>query len=239
MIRGSPSWMLPIVVVLVLCGLIAWATTDRSPAAPSAPASLPAPPAAQQPQDATSPASGSAPRLPSHPAASLSPEALARLPAIERHAHLLRLEPGSTLVLINEENSMGTHHHRYEQDYRGVRVAQRNFVVNEYADGRPPWISGFAVQGLAEAVHSVTPRLSAAQAMDIGARMAMEAAGGRVEIADRRVELRIHLANDRPHLAYVVTIDGHAPDSGEPFAPAMVIDAGTGALLDQWDDVVY
>jgi Zn-dependent metalloprotease len=233
--------MLPIVGVLVLCGLIAWATTDRSPPAPSMPASLPTAPAAPQSQDATSPASSPAPTpLPrAAAAAQLSPEALARLPAIERHAHLLRLQPGSTLVLTNEDNRLGVHHHRYEQDYRGVRVAQRNFVVNEYADGRPPWVSGFTIQGLAEAVPSVTPRLSAAQAMDIGARMAMETAGGRVEIEDRRVELRIHIADDRPHLAYLVTIDGHAPDSGEPFAPAMVIDAGTGALLDQWDDVVY
>ena len=236
MFRGSTAWMLPIVVVMVLCGLIAWGTSDRSPAVPPAPVSLPAPPPAKPQQDA-SPAHSASPR----PAAvaSPSPEALARLPKIERHAHLLRLEPGSTLVLIREHNSLGLQHHRYEQDYRGVRVAQRNFVVNEYADGRLPWISGFAVRGLAEAVPSVTPRLSSAQAMDIAARMVMDSGAGRLEIEDRRVEMHIYIADDRPHLAYIVTFDGNRPDSDEPSAPVMVIDAGTGALLDQWDNDAY
>ena len=141
-------------------------------------------------------------------------------------------------MLIREDNQLGVHHHRYEQDYRGVRVAQRNFVVNEYADGRPAWISGFAVQGLAGALPSVTPRLSAAQAMDIGSRMAMDPGAGRLEIEDRSVEMRIYIADDHPHLAYIVAFDGNRPDSGEPFAPVMVIDASTGVLLDQWDGVI-
>lgn len=236
MFRGSPSWMVPIVVVLGLCGLIAWATTDRSPAPPPATAPLVAPPAAKPSQGERSTPRPAVPRV---AAASLSSDALARRPAIERHAHLLRLEAGSTLALINEDDRLGVHHHRYEQDYRGVRIAQRNFVVNEYADGRPPWISGIAVQGLAAAVPSVTPRLSAAQAMDIAVRLATEAAPGPVEIADRRVALRIYIADDRPHLAYIVGIDGHHPGSDEFFVPVLAIDAGTGALLGQWEDVVY
>lgn len=236
MFRGSPSWMVPIIVVLGLCGLIAWATTDRSPAPRPAAAPPVAPPAAKPSRGERSAPRPAAPRV---AAASLSSDALARLPAIERHAHLLRLEAGSTLVLINEDDRLGVHHRRYEQDYRGVRIAQRNFVVNEYADGRPPWISGIAVQGLVAAVPSVTPRLSAAEAMDIGVRIATEAVAGPVEITDRRIDLRIYIADDRPHLAYIVGVDGHRPDSDEAFAPVFAIDAGTGALLGRWDDEVH
>lgn len=236
MFRRSPAWMLPILVVLGLCGLIGWLTTDHRPAAaPRAPVSLPAPEIAPQPV-----ASRLARPLPSRAvvASQLPPRVLARLSPIERHAHLLRLQPGSTLVLINEDNRLGVHHHRYEQNYRGVRIAQRNFVVNEYADGRPAWISGFAIQGLAGALPSVTPRISAAQAMDIGLRMAMDSGAGRPVIEDRRVEMRIYIADDHPRLAYIVTFDGNRPDSGETFAPVMVIDAANGALLEQWDDVI-
>ncbi len=234
MFRRSPAWVLPIVFVAVLCGLIAWITTETLPEATPATANHPAPQIAPQPSDASSGVRPTPSR--SVAAAPLSPQALAKLPPIERHAHLLRLEPGSTLVLINEYKEPRMHHYRYEQDYRGVRVAQRNFVVNEYADGRPPWISGVTTQGLAKALPSVTPRMSAAQALDMGSRMAMDSGPGRLVIDYRSVKMRIYSVDGRPHLAYIMTLDGSRPESGEPFASVMVIDAVSGALLNRWDD---
>ena len=157
----------------------------------------------------------------------------------ERHARLLGLEPGATLVLVDRmADPSGDRHFRYEQEYRGLRVLQQNFVVHEPANGGPVSLSGEPIKGFAAAIPSIEPRLSPADA----AAIAKRAVAGDPAGADAgSPELKIFPDEARhPHLAYIIEVGRRSGArsgivaGGGAGSMLVAIDANTGAVLGQW-----
>lgn len=237
MTRSSMAGRRPIGAAVLACAVALGTTAcGGSPtpeggiAAPppgDAPREVPAVPAAPV---ATDPARAE-PERPAPPPAT-GVQADPAMPAADRHARLLGLEPGASLILINGETGQGaTDHYRYAQAYRGVRVEGHNFVVHEPRDGGALWMSGEPIRGFAAAVPTVEPTLSAAQATEIALREIMDA-HPRARIDGKTAELRIVLDDARrPRLAYVVKIDGVLPDEGDgPLGEQIAVDARDGRI---------
>lgn len=159
---------------------------------------------------------------------------------MELHRRLLGIEPEATLILKNAMTGPnGEHHFRYEQAYRGIPVANHNFVVHE-PEGGALSTSGDVILDFAVQVPTISPRLSRAEAISIATRHVAADHTGRLEI--ERTDVALQLQRDdgrRLHLAYMVTIDGGVEGEQDPLGEEVAVDALTGEVVAQqrtWND---
>ena len=135
----------------------------------------------------------------------------------------------------------GTTTSRMQQMYRGVPVYGRSVAVERDASGHSLLATGVISQGLSADLASVTPKLSANQALDI--LQGKSRRGGRIlsGFADQRTtdirnrEAKLYVYPEDSGSARLVYLTSFVKDGRNPSRPTAIIDASTGAVIEQWD----
>ncbi|MEG3788676.1 M4 family metallopeptidase [Lysobacter sp. CCNWLW3] len=158
-----------------------------------------------------------------------------------RHAELLALDTQSTLkaVAIKADRD-GARHYRYQQSYRGVPIFGEQVVVSEDANGNVRTLFGQMIGGLDADLPSVTPKLAKSQALSIGKRAGLGNRQGLLATRGEKTEQVIYVDDGgRAHLAYVVSYFADTAQGGSPTRPFVIVDAGSGRVLKQWDALAH
>src|SRR5690606_12010404 len=159
-----------------------------------------------------------------------------------RHAEMLQLGSDSTLDVISARQvEDGARNYRYQQTWNGIPVYGEQIVVSEDASGQVRAMFGRKVVGLeSELPATVAPKLTREQALATAKRATL---GNRllamqVEREESRQMVYID-DNDRAHLAYVVTFFADAANGGSPTRPVVIIDANSGRILTQYENLQH
>ncbi|RAJ47048.1 Zn-dependent metalloprotease [Kitasatospora sp. SolWspMP-SS2h] len=137
-----------------------------------------------------------------------------------------RLLPKDVLV----END-GARHVRYDRTYRGLPVVGGDLVVHYAANGKPTsttWAHEGAVK-----VAGVTPKLTGKDASATAERSARHVTSARTTALDTS-QLVVWAVGKVPVLAYRTTVTGTG-DAGPGAHEAVVLDAASGTVLDQYE----
>ncbi len=157
-----------------------------------------------------------------------------------RHATLIGLDAESHLLMLDRNSDHGVRNTRYRQTFRGIPVFGEHVVVSEDANGNVRTLFGRMVEGLAAELPATAPRLRAAQALDIGKRRGLGAKFAALRTENERSEQMIYIDDDGgAHMAYVVTYFADAPRGGSPTRPVVIVDADSGRVLKQWDNLQH
>ncbi|MFI9787067.1 M4 family metallopeptidase [Kitasatospora sp. NPDC051984] len=147
-------------------------------------------------------------------------------------AKALGLGPDERLVAkdVLVDNN-GARHVRYDRTYRGLPVVGGDLVVHRAKNGTitsTTWAHQGAVQ-----VAGVTPKLTAKDASATAERSAKHVKQARTTNLDTS-QLVVWAVGKTPVLAYRSTVTG-AGEAGANSREAVVVDAATGTVLDQYE----
>src|SRR5690606_31380100 len=159
-----------------------------------------------------------------------------------RHAQMLSMGAGSALELVKARQiEDGARNYRYVQTWNGIPVYGEQIVVSEEADGQVRSMFGRMVTGLdAELPATVATRITSAQALATAKRATLgnRLLAMRVEREESRQMVYVD-DNDRAHMAYVVTFFADAARGGSPTRPVVIIDADSGRILEQYENLQH
>jgi len=125
---------------------------------------------------------------------------------------------------------------RYQQQYQNLPVIGDDVIISRFQNGNVKSAHGAVVNGIAADVINVTPKLKANKAMQIAKRLS---AGGAqlkaIQFENESNRLAIWLdGNNKARLVYEVTYMQHGE---QPSRPYLIIDAMTGEVLKQFDNL--
>ncbi|MEU5388121.1 M4 family metallopeptidase [Kitasatospora cineracea] len=131
-------------------------------------------------------------------------------------------------VLVDTD---GARHVRYDRTYRGLPVIGGDLVVHYDKNGKSTSTT-WAHQGAIK-VAGTTPKLSGSDASAAAVKHAKHVKNARTEAADGST-LTVYAVGKVPVLAYRSTVTGEG-ESGPGSREAVIVDAGSGAPLDQYE----
>jgi Zn-dependent metalloprotease len=160
--------------------------------------------------------------------------------ARDRHAELLGLDGESRLVELNHrQDKRGTHYYRYQQTFRGLPVFGEQVVVAERG-GAVRKLFGRKVSGLARALPVDAALIGKARALQRGRAAALGARSVSMQVSREQAREMVFVGADaRAHHVYLVSFFADQPGGGAPTRPFVIVDAGTGAVLKQWDGLAH
>ena len=157
-----------------------------------------------------------------------------------RHEQALGLDSQSRLYLIDRKTSNGVRNHRYQQTFRGLPIFGEHVVVNEDANGNVRTLFGQKVTGLASEISPNRPRLNSNRALAIGKSAGLGNRIGFMRTSAEKSQLMIHIDDKgRARKAYVVSYFADTARGGSPSRPTVIVDADTGRVLQQWDNLQH
>ncbi len=157
-----------------------------------------------------------------------------------RHERALGLDTESRLLLLDRKTDEGVRNHRYVQTFRGLPVFGEHVVVNEDAAGNVRTLFGQKVAGLAAEIPTRAVRLNKARALRIAKSVGLGTDIGFMRTEREKADLMIYLGDDgRAHRAYVVSYFADSLAGGAPTRPTVVVDADSGLVLNQWDNLQH
>ena len=157
-----------------------------------------------------------------------------------RHAQALGLDGESRLFLLDRKADRGVRNHRYQQTFRGLPIFGEHVIVNEDESGNVRSLFGQKVTGLASEIPAGKPRLSSVRALAIGKSAALGNRIGFMRTSAEKSELMIHIDdNGAARKAYVVSYFADTRNGGSPSRPTVIVDADTGRVLKQWDNLQH
>jgi Zn-dependent metalloprotease len=156
--------------------------------------------------------------------------------ASERHAELLGLDGESRLVVINHRvDRDGTDYYRYQQTFRGVPIFGEQVIVSE-GRGQVRNLFGRKVSGLAAELPQGAADIGATRALALGKQAALGASQSSMQVQRDSARRMIFIGDDnRAHMAYVVSFFADRAGGGAPTRPFVIVDAGSGKVLKQWE----
>jgi vibriolysin len=158
-----------------------------------------------------------------------------------RHAQVIGLGAESHLLLRKRSNDFGKRNSRYVQTFRGVPVFGEGVIVSENAaTGEIEALFGRMVTGLENEVPNRAPRITQAQAVLLARRGALGSRlnAMRVERQDATQQIYVDEAGVA-RMAYVVDLLADVPRGGAMTRPTVIVDADTGAILKQWENLQH
>ncbi|RZI71362.1 MAG: peptidase M4 family protein, partial [Rubrivivax sp.] len=156
-----------------------------------------------------------------------------------RHAQFMGADANTTLLMRAHREDHGVNNYRYDQAYRGIPVFGENLVVSEDGAGNVRTMFGNLVSGLDHDIASTTPRMTKAQALVAGKRAGLGNTLAAMTTRNEKSDLVIFVDdNGRGHLAYHVDFVADSA-TGRPSRPNLIIDANSGAVLKQWDNLQH
>jgi vibriolysin len=157
-----------------------------------------------------------------------------------RHEQALGLDSESRLFLLDRKTSNGVRNHRYQQTFRGMPIFGEHVVVNEDANGNVRTLFGQKVTGLASDISQSRPRLSSSRALAIGKSAGLGNRIGFMRTSAEKSQLMIHIDDKgQARKAYVVSYFADTARGGSPSRPTVIVDADTGRVLQQWDNLQH
>ncbi|MCC7247692.1 MAG: peptidase M4 family protein, partial [Lysobacter sp.] len=157
-----------------------------------------------------------------------------------RHERALGLDADSRLVLLARKDSLGVLNHRYVQTFRGLPIFGEHVVVNEDASGNVSTLFGQKVAGLASEIPNRAVRLNQTRALRIAKSAGLGTDIGFMRTANEKANLMVFVGDDgRAHRAYVVSYFADTLAGGAPTMPTVVVDADSGVVLKQWDNLQH
>lgn len=159
-----------------------------------------------------------------------------------RHARLLGLSANERLLLAGRHRvGQGARVTRYRQTFDGVPVWGEHVIVREDAQGRVTALYGRMIAGLQNEITSGAPlRLHRNAALALAKRAALGGRQAAYRLGASTVERMIYLdTHDRAHMAYVVSFFADVAGGGAPVRPVVILDANTGAVLHQYDNLQH
>ncbi|GAA4790639.1 M4 family metallopeptidase [Lysobacter hankyongensis] len=157
-----------------------------------------------------------------------------------RHARSLGLDTDSRLFLLDRKTDLGVRNHRYQQTFRGLPIFGEHVIVNEDGSGNISTLFGRKVDGLASEIPAGRPRLNANRALAVGKSAGLGTRVGFMRTRDEKAELMIHIDDaGRARKAYVVSYFADTARGGSPTRPTVIVDAETGRILQQWDNLQH
>ncbi len=158
----------------------------------------------------------------------------------ERHAKALGLGSESRLFLLSRKTENGIRHHRYQQMVNGLKVFGEHVVVSEDAAGNVRTLFGQKVSGLAAEIPNRPVRISANRALRIAKTISLGNDIGFMRTENEKVELMIYVDEaGQAKRAYVATFNADTLGGGSPTRPSVILDADTGRVLKEWDNLQH
>ncbi len=155
-----------------------------------------------------------------------------------RHERALGLDADSRLLLVDRKTTLDVRNHRYQQTFRGLPVFGEHIVVSEDAAGNVRTLFGQKLDGLAAQIPAGRPRLAASRALSIAKGAGLGNRVGFMRTRDEQAPLMIHVDDaGRARKAYVVTYFADSARGGSPMRPTVIVDAETGRVLKQWNNL--
>ncbi|NOT87918.1 MAG: peptidase M4 family protein [Lysobacter sp.] len=157
-----------------------------------------------------------------------------------RHEQALGLDADSRLFLIDRKTSQGVRNHRYQQTFRGLPIFGEHVIVNEDESGNISTLFGRKVDGLAREIPAGKPRLSSNSALAIGKAAGLGNRLGFMRTSAEKSDLMIHIDDSGvARKAYVVSYFADTRNGGAPTRPTVIIDAYTGRVLQQFENLQH
>ena len=157
-----------------------------------------------------------------------------------RHERALGLDADSKLYLLSRKDSLGVHSTRYQQTFRGLPIFGEQVVVNEDASGNIRTLFGQKVSGLASEIPAGKPRLGPSLALALGKSAGLGNRAGFMRTRDEKATLSIFVDDaGRARKAYVVSYFADTARGGSATRPTVIVDAETGRVLKQWDNLQH
>ncbi|MBP6749629.1 MAG: peptidase M4 family protein [Xanthomonadaceae bacterium] len=157
-----------------------------------------------------------------------------------RHEQALSLDGESRLMLIDRKTDLGLRNHRYVQTFRGLPIFGEHVVVTENASGGIDTLFGRKVDGLASEISSGKTRLDRKQALAIAKSVTLGNRLGFMRTQAESSELMIHIDEaGAARRAYVVSYFADTLGGGSPMRPTVIVDADTGRVLTQWENLQH
>jgi vibriolysin len=163
-----------------------------------------------------------------------------RLDAIPQARLAERLGLGAHASLADRgaaPTARGTRTVRLQQLHRGVPVYGQTLTVERTAAGDAIAAHGDVVQGLDAALPSVTPSLRPAQALGRLMQARGVAASMQAQAQNRRADLFVLPQAGGARLVYLTSY--FLDRNGAPTRPHALIDAHTGAIVEQWEGLAH
>ncbi|GAA3917123.1 M4 family metallopeptidase [Luteimonas lutimaris] len=157
-----------------------------------------------------------------------------------RHAEMLDLGSDSALNVISARQiEDGARNYRYEQTWHGIPVYGEHIVVSEDANGQVRAMFGRKIAGLeSELPATIAPKLTSDQALATAKRATLGSRLLAMHVEREESRQMVYVDdNDRAHLAYVVTFFADAANGGSPTRPVVIIDANSGRILKQYENL--
>ena len=156
-----------------------------------------------------------------------------------RHEQLIGADADSRLLMQSRRSDLGLNNYRYVQTWRGIPVFGEGIVVSEDGTGNARALFGNLVSGLENDIASTRPAMTAMNAMAAGKRLHLGNSLSAYRTENEKSELVIVIDdNGRGRLAYAVSFfaDGQ---SVRPTRPMMLIDANSGQVIKQWENLQH
>jgi len=157
--------------------------------------------------------------------------------ASQRHAEMLGLDSNSGLKQIGfAQDADGTQHYRYQQTFHGLPVFGESIAIAE-KNGAVHSLFGRRVDGLASEIAAGTPKLSRAQALDVGKHFGLGQRFAAMQSRNEHSDLMIYVDDaGRAHKAYVVSFFADSTSAGvKATRPFVIVDADNGKVLKHWE----
>jgi len=160
--------------------------------------------------------------------------------AADRHAEMLGLDAESSLRLVRTTRGNGVVNHRYQQTFRGIPVFGEQVIVSEDGNGNVRTLFGRKVDGLARELPATAVRLDKGQALAIGKKTGLGNRLAAMRTENESSEQMIWIDdNDRAHRVFVVSYYADSSTGGAPTRPVLIIDAHSGKVLKQWENLQH
>ena len=158
--------------------------------------------------------------------------------AHRRHAQFMAAGADTTLLMRKQRADRGVRNYRYDQAWRGIPILGQDVVVSEDGAGNVRTMFGNLISGLDQDIASTTPRLGKAAALVAGKRAGLGNSIAGMLTQRGTTDLVVFIDDTgRGHLAYKVSF--FADGAGAPMRPVVIVDANSGRILKQWDNLQH
>lgn len=157
-----------------------------------------------------------------------------------RHAQFMGADAESRLLMKAQRADHGVRNYRYAQTFRGIPVFGEGVVVSEDGAGNVRAMFGNLITGLERDIASTTPKLNKAAALVAGKRAGLGNSVSGMLTSNEKSNLVIYIDDaGRGHLAYHIDFFADSATGGVPTRPSVLIDANSGRVLKQWENLQH
>lgn len=159
--------------------------------------------------------------------------------ANRRHAAFMGASTSTNLMMrASRRLDNGVRNYRYDQTWRGIPIFGENLVVSEDRQGNVRSMFGNLVSGLDQDITNTRPSINAAQALVAGKRAGLGNSIAGMMTRNESSEVVVFIDDAGVgHLAYKVSFFADSQAAGHAHRPIVMIDAHSGAVLKQWDNL--